>query len=162
MSVEELNEGEPIVPKARQLWRDAARWKVLKVEGEEEDACVTFMAGSYMSSDGVEMPVTFRCYKSGMIYKEWEKEFRRREAGETVAEPQDFQEGTLVQTFVRQEVAKKPFEPVVRLIDSQLEERQYRLNEMRKKFRELDWGDEKDRLLSEIVALEKKVLGDPC
>lgn len=157
--MEELTEGEPIVPKARRLWRDAARWKVLHVEHEEEDPCVTFQAGTYTSSDGIEMPVTFRCYRSGLIYQEWEKERQRREAGGPI--PEDFAERTLVQTFVRQEEAPQAFAPVVRLIDSQLEERQHRLSEMRKKFNQLDWGDEKDKLLSEIVALEKKVLGDP-
>jgi hypothetical protein len=163
MSAEELTEGEPIVPKARQVWRDATRWKILSISKDPD--IVKFQAGTYLSSDGIEMPVIFECYKDGMIYREWEKEARRRDAGGQIEEPyldvEVVRGRPLVEVFAREESEKK-FAPVVRLVDSQLEERQHRLREMRKKFRELDWGDEKDRLLSEIVALEKRVLGDPC
>jgi hypothetical protein len=161
MSAEELTEGKPIVPQSRQLWRDATRWKIIDMS-EEEDPCVTFQAGTYPSEDGLEIPVVFRCHKSGMIYREWEKERMRREAGGSAPPEPDLVQAIPVEAiFQRGPEPKTEVPPVVRLVDSQLEERQHRLNEMRRKFHLLNWGDEKDRLLSEIVALEKKVLGDP-
>jgi hypothetical protein len=179
--MEELTEGEVIVPKMRRrIERDASKWKILKVEStkDPDDACVTFQAGTYLNKAGMEIPVIFHCHKSGMIYREWEKEAKRRAAGGKIEEAQPYTD--IEATYVTMEdkpleemVTRSPNEDrrpgdpfpepkLVRIVDSQLEERQHRLNELRKQYTHMDWDNpEKDKVREAIVALEKRVLGDP-
>jgi hypothetical protein len=65
--IEQLNEGEPIVPRKRHVERDALKWVVLSEDGDN----VVFRVGTEV----------FECHKSGVIYKEWYKEVKRREVG---------------------------------------------------------------------------------
>jgi hypothetical protein len=71
--MQELSEGECIKPHARHVERDALAWKMLKIDGDE----ITFQAGTEV----------FVCHKEGMIYREWEKEAKRRAAGGKMVEP---------------------------------------------------------------------------
>lgn len=162
--IEELNEGLPIVPRSRKLERDASKWTVLEVSNEE-DPCVTFQAGTYTNRAGMVIPVIFKCYKSGMIYREWEKEARRRAAGGSIEEKQpyiDIDAEPVFEPIAKAVEARVILAPVVQMVDSQLEERQYRIGELRRKYAALDWGDpQKEEVLEELRALEKKILGDP-
>lgn len=154
---EELNEGEVIEPHVRHVERDAAKWQIISTDGEE----VTFRAGTEV----------FRVHKSGTIYKEWEREAKRRADGGKMEQPYA---GMIINTTPEPvfEIGKdgmrdiqrgesKSYAPMLRMIDTQLEERQHRLSELRKKYNAMDWGVEKDAVLLQMVDLEKKILGDP-
>jgi hypothetical protein len=156
---QELNEGEVIQP--RRVEKDALLWKILKIQGDE----VTFQSGN----------AVFKCHKSGLIYKLWEKEYNRRANGGAVEEPLPGiviavreSGGEPVFEPIGKAVAVTHYAPMVRLVDSQLEERQYRMGDLRKKAALLDWcNHEKDictgkcKLLDDIRAIKKKILGDP-
>jgi hypothetical protein len=154
--IEELEEGEVIRP-TRRVERDAAKWKILSTKGDE----VTFQAGTEV----------FRCHKSGMIYREWEKEAKRRVAGGKMVEPMPGVVIIRATEPVFQPIAKEEsptYAPMLRLIDSQLEERQHRIGDLRKKAALLDWcNHDKDictgkcRLIDDIRSIEKRILGDP-
>ena len=167
MSAEEINEGEVIIPRTRRkIEKDATKWKILETGGEGNDAYVVFQAGTYTNTQGIEIPVIFKCHKTGIIYREWEKEAKRRMAGGDVPqerEPEpyiDIEPASAIFQRVPEPEEKLPM--VVQLIDSQLEERQYRLSKLRDKLKILDGSDsEAEEIRKEIRRLEKKILGDP-
>jgi hypothetical protein len=154
----ELTEGEPIEPATRRVERDALKWEVVSEDGDE----VTFRAGTEV----------FECHKSGVIYREWEKEARRREAGGALEEPCSI---TVISTqpvfelFAREAAEEvKSYAPMLKLVDSQIEERELRIGDLRKKAALMDWCNHevgictgKCKLLDEIRDIEKKILGDP-
>jgi hypothetical protein len=153
---QELNEGEPIEPGQRHVERDAVKWVVVSEDGGN----VVFRAGTEV----------FECHKGGVIYREWEKEVRRREAGGGVEEPSGI---TVISTqpvfelFPKAEEAHS-YAPMLKLVDSQLEEREFRIGDLRKRAALMDWCDHdhdictgKCKLLDEIREIEKKILGDP-
>jgi hypothetical protein len=61
--------------------RDPSTWKIVSTskEVDDDDPYVEFAAGEYVSSTGIRIPITFKCYKSGIIYKAWLKEMEKRE-----------------------------------------------------------------------------------
>jgi hypothetical protein len=154
--IEELNEGIPIMPRKRHVERDALKWRILRMKGDE----VTFRAGTEV----------FRCHKSSMIYREWVKELHRREMGGAMEEPGEvmvINTQPIFEPIWKAEEART-YVPVLRMIDSQLEERQHRIEGLRKKAALMDWcNHERDictgkcKIVDEIVAIEKKMLGDP-
>jgi len=66
--------------------RDPAQWKVLSVS-EGDDPYVEFEAGVYVSKSGIRIPVVFKCYKSGIIYKMWLAEMAKRNASARLGDP---------------------------------------------------------------------------
>ena len=125
----------------------------------EEGDLVTFQAGR----------TSFTCSKSGVIYRDWlrikegsppeERHFTSSYVFSPVTE-----EG--VYPFSKPE-ATRELPPVVKLPDSQLQERQSRMRDLRKKsallgwcFHERDICTGKCLVLDKIAELEKKLLGE--
>jgi hypothetical protein len=151
--MEEITEGEVVEAHERRVERDAAKWQILNTNGEE----VTFRAGTEV----------FVVHKSGMIYREWEKEAKRRANGGAMYPKFEGVIITAADTAFEpigkvQALDNEKYVSVLQIVDTQLEERQHRLNELRKRYLTLPWGTpEKDDVRDQIVTLEKKVLGDP-
>lgn len=167
LKMKEMEEGEVITPHTRHVERDALQWQILSRDGEE----VTFRAGTEV----------FRCHKGGIIYREWEKEANRRAAGGSMYETY---KGMVLSSgpepvFGRETPDREGWSPIqkgesmgyvplLKLIDSQLEERQHRIEDLRKRAAVLDWCDHdkgictgKCELIDDIRSIEKRILGDP-
>jgi hypothetical protein len=112
---------------------------------------------------------TVQCRKNGRFYREWVKEAQRRAQGGAVPDDQPYEyyiEAPL--EIFRAPPAAEERMPVLRLVDSQEEERLLRLSKLRRELATIAYcNHEKDictgecKITEEIREMEKKILGDP-
>jgi hypothetical protein len=132
---------------------------------EEEGDIV--IKGSYMASNGMEIPVNIHTNKSGMIYRHWRAELERRSGGvRKLEEGQIYEIDPIVKEVIpeRPPAREKPKERgggktrVQVFIDEDRRQILARLGELRSQLR---LTSTPEGIREEILELEKRLLGDP-